>query len=78
MSKKTKTSEGTQYGTPKAVVIDNVARHMISKRVYPVANTMFPEDFVVYSPEPGESIIYRVVNEQMVFRKLESLPRAFN
>jgi hypothetical protein len=68
---KSKKSQSNEKGPSKAWIIDNIARHIISKRVYPVADSMFPEDFVVYSPEPGESIIYRKVNEDNVVQRVK-------
>lgn len=47
----------------KALVVDQVARHMVTGRVYPVANSEFPEKFIIHEPQPGKALIYRIIGE---------------
>jgi hypothetical protein len=48
----------------RAMVIDNIARHMISGRAYPLEP--FPDRFIVNEPEPGKHLFYQVINDQNV------------
>lgn len=60
-----------QSSMSRALIIDNVSKHMVTRRVYPVANTAFPEDFVVFEPQPGDYLLYRVVNEDKVIERIK-------
>lgn len=48
----------------RALVIDNIVRHMMRGSVYPAAP--FPKKFVVSCPQRGNYLIYEQVNDQKV------------
>lgn len=65
-----KSKESSEKGPSNAEIIDAIARHLITKRVYPVAETALAENFVVYEPEPGESLIYREISGEKVVQRV--------
>ena len=52
----------------RALVIEQVAQHMITGKVYPLAP--FPEHFIVSCPESGTHLPYRQINDQKVVEKV--------